>query len=86
MGKGKITVTVSQGIATITLNEPQRLNALSPEGRLVRIQTSVSDPTRDLVDYDDFANSLREIDQRDDVVATVWQGTRCGICLSHTRG
>lgn len=27
-----IHVNVSQGIATITLNEPQRLNALSAEG------------------------------------------------------
>jgi peroxisomal 3,2-trans-enoyl-CoA isomerase len=25
-------------------------------------------------DYDEFANSLRAIDQREDVVATVWQG------------
>lgn len=27
-----------------------------------------------ITDYDDFANLLREIDKRDDVVATVWQG------------
>jgi len=27
-----------------------------------------------IADYDDFANSLREIDKRDDVIATVWQG------------
>ena len=27
-----------------------------------------------VADYDDFANSLREIDKRDDVIATVWQG------------
>ena len=32
MGLSKIQVTVSQGIATITLNEPRRLNALSAEG------------------------------------------------------
>ena len=32
MGLSKIRVNVSQGIATITLNEPQRLNALSAEG------------------------------------------------------
>lgn len=30
-----------------------------------------------ITDYDDFANSLREIDKRDDVVATVWQGELC---------
>ncbi|KAL4074478.1 ClpP/crotonase-like domain-containing protein [Scleroderma yunnanense] len=62
MGKSKIVVIVSQGIATITLNEPQRLNALSPE------------------DYDDFANSLREIDERDDVVVTVWQANGNWFC------
>lgn len=32
MGSSKIHINVSQGIATITLNEPQRLNALSAEG------------------------------------------------------
>ncbi|KAI6106419.1 ClpP/crotonase-like domain-containing protein [Pisolithus croceorrhizus] len=62
MGQSKITVEVSQGVATITLNEPQRLNALSPE------------------DYDDFSNSLREIDQRDDVVVTIWQANGSWFC------
>ncbi|KAG1867529.1 ClpP crotonase [Suillus tomentosus] len=56
MPAGKILVNVSQGIATITLNEPRHLNALTLE------------------DYDAFANSLRAIDKREDVVATVWQG------------
>ena len=32
MGLSNIHVYVSQGIATITLNEPQRLNALGAEG------------------------------------------------------
>lgn len=32
-----------------------------------------------ITDYDDFANSLREIDKRDDVVATVWQGELCDL-------
>ncbi|KAH7916039.1 ClpP crotonase [Hygrophoropsis aurantiaca] len=58
----KISVSVSQGIATITLNEPQKLNALGPE------------------DYDCFANSLREIDKRDDVVVTVWQANGNWFC------
>ncbi|KAN0077327.1 ClpP/crotonase-like domain containing protein [Tylopilus felleus] len=62
MGLSKIQVTVSQGIATITLNEPRRLNALSAE------------------DYDDFANSLREIDKRDDVIVTVWQANGNWFC------
>lgn len=62
MGQSKIAVEVLHGIATITLNEPQRLNALSPE------------------DYDDFANSLREIDQRNDVVVTTWQANGNWFC------
>jgi len=62
MGLNNIHVNVSQGIATITLNEPQRLNALKAE------------------DYDDFANSLREIDKRDDVIATVWQANGNWFC------
>ncbi|KZV91060.1 ClpP/crotonase [Exidia glandulosa HHB12029] len=52
---GDITVDVKDGIATITLNRPETLNAL----------------TR--ADYDAFAKSLREIDQRPDVVVTIWQ-------------
>lgn len=58
----KISVNVSQGIATITLNEPHRLNALTQE------------------DYDEFANSLRAIDKREDVVATVWQANGKWFC------
>ena len=34
-----------------------------------------------VADYDDFANSLREIDKRDDVIATVWQG-KLHFCIS----
>ncbi|KAG1761584.1 ClpP/crotonase-like domain-containing protein [Suillus occidentalis] len=62
MPASKISVTISQGIATITLNEPHRLNALATE------------------DYDEFANSLRAIDQREDVVATVWQANGKWFC------
>ncbi|KAG2157056.1 ClpP/crotonase-like domain-containing protein [Suillus clintonianus] len=62
MPTSKISVNVSQGIATITLNEPHRLNALAPE------------------DYDEFANSLRAIDKREDVVATVWQANGKWFC------
>ncbi|EIW85226.1 ClpP crotonase [Coniophora puteana RWD-64-598 SS2] len=57
-----VTVDISQGIATITLNAPKRLNALSRD------------------DYDVFAKALREIDKRDDVVATVWQATGRWFC------
>ncbi|KAG1789143.1 ClpP/crotonase-like domain-containing protein [Suillus plorans] len=62
MPAGKISVNVSQGIATITLNEPRHLNALTLE------------------DYDAFANSLRAIDKREDVVATVWQANGKWFC------
>ncbi|KAG1731935.1 ClpP/crotonase-like domain-containing protein [Suillus lakei] len=62
MPTSKISVNVSQGIATITLNEPHRLNALAPE------------------DYDEFANSLRAIDKREDVIATVWQANGKWFC------
>ncbi|KAG1865235.1 ClpP crotonase [Suillus tomentosus] len=62
MSASKISVNVSQGIATITLNEPHRLNALTPE------------------DYNEFANSLRAIDAREDVVATVWKANGKWFC------
>lgn len=62
MPTSKISVNVSQGIATITLNEPHRLNALARE------------------DYQEFANSLRAIDKRDDVIATVWQANGRWFC------
>ncbi|EIN07424.1 ClpP/crotonase [Punctularia strigosozonata HHB-11173 SS5] len=51
-----IRVDVQDRIATITLNRPASLNAI----------------TRD--DYDAFAVALRDIDQRQDVLVTVWQG------------
>ncbi|KAF9464653.1 ClpP/crotonase-like domain-containing protein [Collybia nuda] len=51
-----ITVDISDSIATITLNRPKTLNALTSK------------------DYDMLAASLREIDTRDDVLVTIWQG------------
>ncbi|KIY69964.1 ClpP/crotonase [Cylindrobasidium torrendii FP15055 ss-10] len=57
-----VLIDISDGIATITLNRPASLNAL----------------TRD--DYDAFANGLREIDKREDVVVTVWQATGRWFC------
>ncbi|KAF9529611.1 ClpP/crotonase-like domain-containing protein [Crepidotus variabilis] len=53
---GLPSVHIVDGIATIALNRPSSLNALTPE------------------DYDVFASALREIDKREDVVVTVWQG------------
>ncbi|KZS99290.1 ClpP/crotonase [Sistotremastrum niveocremeum HHB9708] len=60
--KSTITLDVSDGIATITMNRPQTFNAL----------------TR--ADYQEFAEMLRVIDKRDDVVMTVWQGTGKYFC------
>lgn len=31
------------------------------------------------LDYDAFANALRDIDKRDDVLVTVWQGIVCWL-------
>ncbi|THU78637.1 ClpP crotonase [Dendrothele bispora CBS 962.96] len=57
-----VTVSVSNNIATITLNRPESYNAITT------------------ADYDAFANSLREIDKRDDVLITVWQATGKWFC------
>ncbi|KAF9474665.1 ClpP/crotonase [Pholiota conissans] len=57
-----VTVHVSDRIATITLNRPRTLNAVTAE------------------DYDAFANALREIDQNDEVLVTVWQATGKWFC------
>ncbi|KAH8106706.1 ClpP/crotonase [Cristinia sonorae] len=50
-----VTYEISQGIATLTLNRPASLNALTIE------------------DYTALSEALKEIDNRDDVVATVLQ-------------
>jgi peroxisomal 3,2-trans-enoyl-CoA isomerase len=57
-----VTVEISDRIATITLNRPKTLNAITTE------------------DYDAFANALREIDQNEDVLVTVWQATGKWFC------
>ncbi|KAJ3786593.1 ClpP/crotonase-like domain-containing protein [Lentinula aff. detonsa] len=57
-----LSVNVSDGIATITMNRPKSFNAITVE------------------DYDAFANALREIDRRDDVLLTVWQATGKWFC------
>ena len=69
-----VTLNISEGIATITLNRPSTLNALRPEGAL---QTEVIDWKRmhqNFIDYEDLANTLREVDSLDDVFVTIWQG------------
>ncbi|KAF9264724.1 ClpP/crotonase [Marasmius fiardii PR-910] len=57
-----IAVSVSDGIATITMNRPKSYNAITT------------------ADYNAFANALREIDKRKDVLVTVWQATGKWFC------
>ena len=71
-----VSVHVSESIATITLDRPRTLNSITAEGKLYS-----SSATRDnyfhsitTLDYDAFANALREIDAREEVLVTVWQG------------
>ncbi|KAJ7632570.1 ClpP/crotonase-like domain-containing protein [Roridomyces roridus] len=56
-----VEVAVADGIATITLRRPAKLNAITVEGK-------------EICDYTAFANALRDLDKRDDVLVTVWQG------------
>ncbi|KAK0503213.1 ClpP/crotonase-like domain-containing protein [Armillaria luteobubalina] len=58
----EVIVEISQGIATVTLNRPKSLNAITVE------------------DYEVFANALRDIDRRGDVLVTVWQATGKWFC------
>jgi peroxisomal 3,2-trans-enoyl-CoA isomerase len=58
----RLTISVSEKIATITLRRPASLNAMTVE------------------DYADLANSLREVDQRKDVLVTVVQATGRWFC------
>ncbi|PPR04519.1 hypothetical protein CVT26_002387, partial [Gymnopilus dilepis] len=62
MNTSTLSIHISDHIATITLDRPKSLNALTPE------------------DYDAFANALREIDQNEDVLVTVWQATGKWFC------
>ncbi|KAJ7156023.1 ClpP/crotonase-like domain-containing protein [Mycena crocata] len=62
MDSTSIIVEVSQGIATITLRRPEKLNSITA------------------ADYTAFANALRDIDKRADVLVTVWQATGKWFC------
>ena len=68
-----VSVHVSEGIATITLNRPKALNSITSEGLHIHVTIYISTLTLCL-DYDAFANALREIDTRREVLVTVWQG------------
>lgn len=49
------------------------------------LASSVGAHRRGITDYDDFANALRDIDKRSDVVATIWQGMLLCCLLSSLR-
>ena len=71
-----VSVDISQGIATITFNNPRILNAIEREGDQKCLFSFVVRPERPFrLDYNAFANALREIDKRSDVLVTIWQGT-----------
>lgn len=70
-----VLIDISDRIATITLNRPASLNAITRDGTWRQdnyVEPSLKEEW--LTDYDAFANGLREIDKREDVVVTVWQG------------
>lgn len=57
-----LLLDISEGIATITLNRPRTLNAITAE------------------DYTMLAETLRQVDKREDVVATIVQATGRWFC------
>lgn len=77
-----VAVHVAEPIATITLNRPDSYNALTPQGEP---NACTSAPHHDSSgtfsqDYEDFAEALRTIDKRQDVLVTVWQATGKFFC------
>ena len=78
-----VSIHISERIATITLNRPKSLNSISTEGsHLVTLAIDFSDFTLSLtLDYDAFANALREIDAREEVLVTVWQGASLPLLI-----
>ena len=78
-----VSVHVSEGIATITFNRPKSLNSITIEGMLLHVTINnyyfSTVIRRRVLDYDAFANALREIDTKEEVLVTVWQG----VCVSH---
>ena len=73
--KTGINVEISEGIATITFNRPESLNAFMAEGLppFMFIMTHFHVLTL-RVDYNDFAVALHAINKREDVYVTIWQG------------
>ena len=71
----EVQVEISGGIATITFNRPDSLNAITPDGSFQFFQVHNTNLTSDWnAGYNAFAEALRDIDKRDDVKLTIWQG------------
>ncbi|PFH54396.1 hypothetical protein AMATHDRAFT_135442 [Amanita thiersii Skay4041] len=71
-----VRVDILEGIATITLDRPKSLNALTRQGK----NSANYCIFLVLLNYDAFATALRDIDKRDDVVVTVWQAMGSWFC------
>ena len=74
----------SDGIATITFDRPATLNSITAEGKrnltlLWHVHDSLTS-TPAPADYNDFANALRDIDARPDILATIWRATGNFFC------
>ena len=71
-----ISFEVSDRIATITLNRPATLNALTAQGIIALKSASTGQmiERNSIQDYDDIGEVLREADQREDVLVTLVQG------------
>ena len=70
-----VSVQISGPIATITFNRPHSLNAITAEGILPLSITSWRTLTLCIfLDYEAFANGLRNIDKNPAVAVTIWQG------------
>ncbi|KAJ7452475.1 ClpP/crotonase-like domain-containing protein [Mycena galericulata] len=70
-----VSVSIADSIATITLRRPATLNAITAEGNCMTPM-----PNCLALDYTAFANALRALDKRDDVLVTVWQATGKWFC------
>lgn len=77
-----VSVQVSERIATITLDRPEALNSLTNEGLNFHTTVKLDSHHNTTLDYDAFANALREIDAKEEVLVTVWQGLFSTLELS----
>lgn len=72
-----ITLDIADRIATITLNRPKTLNALTKDGKyLAAAYGGLVVLTGLNIDYDFLANTLRKVDKEEEVLVTVIQGER----------